>query len=308
LHISTFKMKKTLLKIAVFAAILGLVKLPFALTGEDELTFRRAAFARQSFSAVFIGSSRTKMGVIPAYFDSLTRGEMHSYNFGIEAGVPPYTFDWCGELIESGASLKYIFIELSGGEKLNVQLRAPWRRFVWQEYLAEVKIMSFAESQKYHNQLALSLFKPGLAENTDVIGYNLPLAEALKGRSLGVKKTPLPEELLLARQRNQTVESADADYSLKESYWLRVRRLVELAEAKGIRIYFFIPPRLETDDELVEMYRVYQKLEDKYKLKVNHYEDALYTEETSVDKFHLNHAGALRFTENFAAAFNEREF
>ncbi|NJM54164.1 MAG: hypothetical protein HC846_12755 [Blastocatellia bacterium] len=45
----------------------------------------------------------------------------------------------------------------------------------------------------------------------------------------------------------------------------------------------------------------------KYKLRVNHYEKALYTIENSVDEFHLNHKGAIRFTENLANAFDEKD-
>jgi lysophospholipase L1-like esterase len=47
-------------------------------------------------------------------------------------------------------------------------------------------------------------------------------------------------------------------------------------------------------------------LEEKHKLRVNHFEQELYTDETSADEFHLNHQGAKRFTQNMAKAFNEK--
>ncbi len=299
-------MKKLVLKTLLLLGIFGLVKLPFALTYEDELTHRRAAFAGEPFTAVFVGSSRTKYGVIPAYFDRLAGGDVRSYNFGVEAGVPPYTFDWCEELIESHARLKYVFFELSGGREISERYKAPWREFYWREYAAALENLSFEEAQKYHNRLAIDFFKPALAEQyNDFVGYNVPLGEALAEKAVIFpdRKRLQPEGLLAAERRSLAAQAATAEWPLDEEYWSRVARLIDLADARGVRLYFYIPPRLETDGELRAVLPVYLRLDRKYRLDIHRHDASLYRAETSYDEHHLNHAGALRLTGNFAKLF-----
>ena len=80
-----------------------------------------------------------------------------------------------------------------------------------------------------------------------------------------------------------------------------------MAESKGIKIYFFIPPRLRNDQELETVFPIYQKLDKKYKLGADHFNETLYREETSLDELHLNFAGAAMFTEKASEAFNRHE-
>src|SRR5688500_4384064 len=107
-------MKRLIIKSALFCLILLAIKMPLVILYKDEPDYRRFIFASRDFNTVFVGSSRTKHAIIPAYFDSLTSGETKSYNFGIEGALPPYTIDECEELIRNKSSLKYLFFELSG--------------------------------------------------------------------------------------------------------------------------------------------------------------------------------------------------
>ncbi len=121
----------------------------------------------------------------------------------------------------------------------------------------------------------------------------------------GIKRAFLLKQIELSYQRNLQVEKekkADAS-SLNELYWKRILKLITFAEAKQICIYFFIPPRLETDNEVRTIYPLYQKLGIKYKLNVAHYEESLFKLNTSIDEFHLNQKGRMRFTELMAEAF-----
>lgn len=294
-------MKSLILKSALFFLLLILIKVPFY---KDVLDYRNAAFSKQQFTAVFIGSSRTDYGVIPAYFDFLTHHKTKSYNFGISEGLPPETFDWCDELIRNNPSLRYVFFELSGGF---VAKPRPGARLSWASYLHTWKNLPFDKISAYHDNLVAGFFKPNLwVKQPD---YNVPFENALDNKDLRAKTPTAPEILQRSYRFNQSVETGGfaVPPPINEEYWQRVRRLIELTEAKQIRLYFFIPPRLETEREARTVYPIYQKLEKKYKLSVAHDEAALYQDDTSVDDFHLNHKGAMRFTENMAAASNQQE-
>lgn len=279
-------MKILLTKFCIYILILLSIKL---LLDIDGIMFQKSKIGREKINTVFIGSSRTEYGISPAYFDLLTQHHTNSYNFGIPYGLPPGTFDRCEELIQYHSPLKYIFFELSG--------ETP-------TYLTSLKHWTFEQSNTFHNNLVLNVFKPHTwkidipISNNDQL--NLP-----ENDDNGIKRTFLLKQINLAYQRNLQVEKekkGDASL-LNELYWKRILKLIALAESKQIRIYFFIPPRLETDNEVRTIYPLYQKLDIKYKLKVAHYEESLFKVNTSLDEFHLNQKGAKRFTELMAEAF-----
>src|SRR4051812_32944462 len=105
-------MTRFLKKLTAFFAILLAIKAPFAFFYRDEPAARLKEMANGDFNAVFVGSSRTRDGIIPAYFDSQTNGRTKSYNFSLPAGLPPDTFDWSEEIVRTQPSVKYIFFEL----------------------------------------------------------------------------------------------------------------------------------------------------------------------------------------------------
>lgn len=300
-------MKKLLQKLGLFFLILVLIKLPFTFFQEDQPTYHKNKFSKQDYTAVFIGSSRTRYAVVPAYFDSLTREKTKSYNFGIIAGLPPHTFDWCAELMQSKTTLKYVFFELSG-ENLVAVDEEPWREFSFRRYSESVRQISFNESSKFHNELAISFVKPLIFDRFD--DYNKPFGTDFEEINARVEKNVSSEKIQLSRLRNIRVEQEinAVSFPLNENYWNKITKLIELAESKQIRLYFFIPPRLKTDGEVETIYPIYQKLDKKYKLGAAHAEESLYNEETSMDEFHLNYKGAMRFTKTMAEALNNHEF
>lgn len=289
-------MKKLLQKLGVFFLILLLIKLVFvrfygdqfiyedlgARVNKSELEYRKKEFAAQPFDTVFIGSSRTVFSVAPAYFDSLNHKNTKSYNFGIFSGVPPHTFDWCEELIQTKPTLKYIFFELSAG---------------------------FEEPDPHENAL-LAFFRPSVPRTQNLkfyYGYNISLEEFINYKDT---LTPLKvdsDKLQLVRSYNLQAEKKDYEAnSLNEDYWNGISRLIALAESKQIHLYFYIPPRLESEKELKMIRPVYQKLEDKNKLSVRHYDESLYQIDNSIDLNHLNYKGAKKFTELMARAFDNQ--
>ena len=76
-------MKNLLLKFGLFIVILLLIKIPFVVFFGDrfiyqnpaarqlglQVQYRQNEFARQDYNAVFVGSTRTALGISPAYFD-----------------------------------------------------------------------------------------------------------------------------------------------------------------------------------------------------------------------------------------------
>lgn len=297
-------MKELILKLALIFLILILIKMPFVFFFNDEVSYRNSEILKQEYDTVLIGSSRTQYGIKPAYFDSLNGNKVKTYNFGISAGILPYTFDWCEKLIKSKKSLRYIIFELSGSGGLARNYIEPWEEFRMNDYLEAVQSYPFQKSTEYHDRLAVGFFKPqwNYVEHFD---NNTPL-ERLYDEYSFPEVTISSKELELAQKRNLAVEKGDLNMTGEPDaeLWQRIIRLISLAESANVRIYFFIPPRLETANELKIVYPLWHKLDERYKLPVNHYEDALYTFENSIDDFHLNHKGAIRFTENMADAFS----
>lgn len=299
-------MKKLALKLVVFCLLLLLIKAPFyyALSYKDELRFHQDAFANQQFNTVFIGSSRITHAVLPAYFDSLTGHQTRSYNFGMSGGLPPETFDWCEELMASNPSVQYVFFELSGGF---VPEFKPWTRLTLAKYLRALESLPFDKFSVYNDNLVAEFFNPHLSVGQ--IDYNLPPENVLENKEPFFKNKTSPQTLQRSHFYNQVVETGrfEATPSLNIEYWERVLQLIEIAESKRIHLYFFVPPRLETEREPRTVYPIYQKLDKKYKLRVAHDAEELYQDETSIDDFHLNHKGAMRFTKNMAETFNQQK-
>lgn len=297
-------MSKLIKKLTFFLVILVLIKLPFVWFYKDESEFRHEKLAEQEFDTVFIGSSRTQFAVIPAYFDSLTNSKTKSYNFGIEGGLPPRTFDWAEEVIETKPMVKKIFFELSGGMESLPFYKEPWRDFSLSQYITGVQNLSFDRLMEYHDRLTKNFFQPSLQPNYP--SYNINLEQVLEKKELVAKRNVSQTELELCRQRNLKIENEISPESVNEKYLQRVEKLIKSAEKRNITLYFFIPPRIETESELKMVSPIYQKLDEKYKFRAEHFDKSLYTDETSIDDFHLNHKGAMIFTENLADEFKER--
>ncbi|MDQ3089253.1 MAG: hypothetical protein M3Q78_11755 [Acidobacteriota bacterium] len=65
---------------------------------------------------------------------------------------------------------------------------------------------------------------------------------------------------------------------------------------------------METDNEADTVSSIYQKIPEKYKIRAAHFDQSLYTAETSYGDFHLNQTGAEIFTKKIAEAFAEKSF
>jgi len=298
-------MRGSLQKLALLLVILALIKLPFAYFYQSELDVAKTEFASREFNTVFIGSSRTRQAIIPGEFDRQTNQIAQSYNFGTSGGLPPRTFDLCEDLIATHPSIKYVFFELSGGIDRAPEYDVSLSGFSFSEYYRALTMLPFDASLIYHNKLVLALLKPDLSGN--YISYNWPTAPAFEKQQRQVGSKVSDDNLRLSHLLNRQMETTDVvpTATANPAYLRGINRLIELAESKQVRIYFYIPPRIETEEEFKTVYAVYQRLEPKNRLVIAHDDASLYRADTSYDDFHLNYAGAMLFTEHFAMAFND---
>ncbi len=300
-------MKELLQKLALFFLILVLIKIPVFLFYEDDPMYRKSQFAKQEFNTVFVGSSRTKFAIVPAYFDLLTEQKTKSYNFGIDAGLPPQTFFWCEELMLESSSLKYVFFELSGGLNVSEGYVETWREFYFADYSRVLKYLNFKESMEYHDKLVAGFFRPSLTHTANRIDRNIPWENVFEGNELKKKAAILPEVLREKRGFNLLIENEKEDISaFDEFYWNRILRLIKIAESKQIHICFFIAPRIKSETELKMIQPIYRRLDRKYKSGAAHYDEIFYQDDTSSDDSHLNHKGAIEFSKYMAEVFKSQ--
>ncbi len=292
-------------KMLLFLVILALIKLSLDLFYKDELTHRREKLSEQDYNTVFIGSSRTKFAINAHYFDLLTNNRTKSYNFAIAAGLPPRTLDWGEEIINSNPSVKHIFIEISGVDSSQFELLRS-ARLILQDYQHETKDISLKKLSDYSDRIVMLLFKP--LWQTEQANFDLTLGSAVEKNDLKSRREIPQKGLNLTKLRGLQVENNDVASTENEEYRREIENLLKAAESKNIKVYFFVPPRLETDNEVNTVSPIYHKIAEKYKIRAAHLDESLYTVETSHDLFHLNQTGAEIFTKKIAELFIEKSF
>ena len=283
-------MRQLVTKLILLLAILLAIKLPFGMREPDPLDSKWSALAAADYNTVFVGSSRTQYDVDASGFDRATAGRTRSFNLGVATALPPETFAWCHEIITRDGRLKYLFVELSGvTQDLEMDMLRP-RAYRASNYPWWLRTMPIRRWSEYHDHLFVSLLRPAL----------------LLGRH--IEPPPDPSKLLAAFERNRALEMPDGPpYEARhEQYQSEMNDLIALAESRGVTLYFFPPPRLETDHEMETIYPVYRRIDPKYLIDGGHDAPDINTLETSMDDYHLNPAGAALYTARLAAAFNDR--
>lgn len=286
-------------KLIVFAILLITVRLGFLPFHTTELEYKERAFNDSEYTTVFIGSSRTKCGVIPAYFDHLVENAGTSFNFGVDAGLPPQTFDLGEELIDAKPLLKFVFVELSGSTEL-VSRNEDRLDSSIMRYMPASNLRDMSENL---DRFVLSIFKPALPKRDDNIAdFNAPC----EARHPETEKNMSETEIQNAFMRSSFVESRDPlgeEFPFPAEYWARIAKFIEFAEARGISVRFFVPPRIESDEEMKTILPLYRRLSKENKIENAHNDKSIYSSGGSRDNFHLNKHAALIFTRNLAQEF-----
>lgn len=289
-------------------------------------------------NTIFIGSSRTYTSLNPAYFDSLTR-QTHAVNFGVSSLFMPYTSDLCEEAItrpESG--IRYILFELS----LPVTRLDPFHgkplknaNFYWHYELATLfplTAKTYSVLNVHLNDQMYYLLSPS---NRIFLGLKAKLLGLSRRQALGLSLPPSVSQHLselmpskpkrvngyfsstrqLAKKtaaltatharglkiyQNESLPM-DPAYSF---YYEKLNALQRLATQKGIKLFFYLPNRMNVEEAKVlpPFFRQLppnQRLEIPYDTRF----DQLFDPRFSKDEGHLNEYGARIYTGLMAEAF-----
>ncbi|MEZ5345354.1 MAG: hypothetical protein R2681_07345 [Pyrinomonadaceae bacterium] len=297
-------MIKTAVKVLLILFILTAVKLPAVYFEKSDAEYLEEKFAKEDFDTVFIGSSRTKFAIIPAYFDKLSRENTRSFNFGIAAGSGDESLIRAKQLLENYPKLKRIYIELSIFDENRVNfMEEPWKDLTVSRYWLRARKMSFSELAGFHDQLFVRLLKPEIRGNRP--DFNSENYQSGKGSELA-KPVPVSESTLRRAASFNAGAETNGAKNEQVTGWKQVSDLIANARGKEIEIRFFITPRLRSAEEKETVSAIYQNLKEKNRLKSAHADPIFYRQDTSIDSIHVNRSGAMKFTESLASEFNDR--
>lgn len=291
---------------------------------------------RTSCHAVFIGSSRTFMSIIPGQFDSLTGQALRSYNYGIAEFVAPQTFQLAESLLRrSDVSLQYLFLELSlpshippqepflSNPFLEIRYRArsmqPYEdltggpaRYAWANgYTLALHSPTFFLRNSINHALSLlrgqiHAAKPG---NAGDLQYDfIPSSDGyLRNRQLRpvtwlTDMAALPYSHQVAKRAFGTHPTEVPD----TRYLADITNLLRLADRRKIHLMVYLPNRLMATEARI-LPAVFNRIPAAHRLQIYPDDrfDALFNQASSFNIGHLNHYGALQYTTLLAEAFDQ---
>lgn len=286
-------MKQLVVKLVALAALLLAVRAAVIPFYKPEYEHRADAFAKGSYSTVFVGSSRTKCGVIPAYFDQLVEDEsVSSYNFGIDTGSMPTTLDWSTKLIDGNSSLKHLFIEISGSDGVVRRDRGGSELGIGAKTVRDISTRV--------DRAVLRIFRPVLPRDVTLFDHNRPVGQLGEPcrRDGGISDT----EILNAAQRSRSIEQGSGvNAEIAAEYQKRITSFLDHARSRGVSVHFFVPPLIPLDKEAESIGAIYRFLPADAKLTVNR-DGPNYSRDNAADAWHLNQRGAFVFTERLASS------
>jgi hypothetical protein len=284
-------MKQLVGKLVVLAALLLAVRAAFIPFYKPEYERRVDAFAKGSYSTVFVGSSRTKCGVIPAYFDQLLQHDAgSSYNFGVDTGSMPTTLDWTTKLIDDNPSLKHIFIEISGSGGVQQRDRDKPVLVNGSKTIRDISTRV--------DRVVLWVLRPALPRDVPLFDHNRALDQL--GEPCRRHEEISDDEIRIAAERSKSVEQdARVTAELATEYQERITRFLEYARSRGVSVHFFVPPLVPLDKEAESIRAIYRFLPAENKIAVNR-EGPIDSSDSAADAWHLNQRGAFIFTRRLA--------
>lgn len=286
-------------------------------------------------NAVFIGSSRTGMSIIPSRFDSLTNSGLRSFNYGVASFFAPHTFQLAESLLrQPDRSLRYVFVELSLPCPILIEepflfnplAEMGYRARLWRLYK---DLTSGPSLDTWINEYTLALLSPksclryspsGLRSllgkparvnrpaNPTTIPYDFVsspdgyLRDSRLNAAIWQADTALlPDIHRLARQAFslQTTDACNA------AYWADINILLQLAKTQHIELMFYLPNRLLPAEARL-LPPIFNRLPVVNRLAISPDDrfDALFSRTSSFNKGHLNHQGAQQYTTLLAEAFS----
>lgn len=284
-------------------------------------------------NTLFIGSSRTNTSLNPAYFDSLTQ-QTHAVNLGVNGLFMPYTADLCEEALgRPESSIRYILFELSlpttrldpfQGKLLKSAL------FYWHYESAVLSrwttdtdsvlnvrlndqvfyVLSPAMQLTFTNFFVLKEKLSGMARQalTSKKPQRSPAKRATdNGYVRSTRQLTEKSAVLLAAHAHGLKIYQDKPLPIDSAYsfyYKKLDALQRLATQKGIKLFFYLPNRMNAEEAEV-LLPFFCQLPPSQQLAIPYDArfDQLFEPRFSDDERHLNHNGARIYTGLIAEAF-----
>ena len=334
-------MSKFLRKLLVFALpVMALAIIKKAMTPYhfgDTLHAQKLAHFQSNqalYNTVFFGSSRVYRHINPAVFDAaLSEQEVRSFNFATPSTMNPESYYLYEEFLKElkPGQIRYVVLEAHVLIKLSQNATTTkgsyWNTFKNLNYsLRYLHASSFSTSEKWHaTGNYLQSFFYGLVDfgilnpqrrarhaeqqiQYHQAGY-LALEDELQqlgSESIRIqRRAKFQSDTSRLATRIRAAKKQELYKQLRGQYnavhFDRLQHLQQLSEAKGIQLFFLLPPRLKQADyeELVPLLRGFppEQVLSLYEYPEN---AAFYSTAYSFDIGHFNKEGADLFTRKLA--------
>jgi hypothetical protein len=276
------------------------------------------------FNAIILGSSRLYRQINPQILDSLLNEfSFKAFNLAAPATYNPETYYLYEKFLqESHSNIKYAIVELQQINEIPKNNLLTTRNYYWHNLEFLNFSISYILGSKYpelnKRSLISSYAVSFLVNIVNPFKYKIPLEENSRS-CLGKKKDgylPLDDQSSQASRhlsfKNDTsvlfgrisiskisFEHTHHEASLNKVHLKKLIDLLERSKAKGITLYFIIPPKLPAYDELLALK---EALPSENVIEIADYNkyNNLYQAKYSFDVGHLNKAGASLFSEYLA--------
>ncbi|MGZ4117736.1 MAG: hypothetical protein ACXVPY_09655 [Bacteroidia bacterium] len=293
------------------------------------------------FNSVIFGSSRMFRQVNPAIIDSMLK-EYHfsTFNMGAPATFNPEEYYLYEKLLEDHPNFKYAFIEFQPLCEIAENNVDSKRSYYWMNlkylnfsihyvldanYPQALKTKIIREyCQGYINNMfdfsgCLAPFHHTNAESDNCLGKNkngfYSLNEEMEDtpgdNEFRYRLTSFLKDTTILKERINMSKVAFSEKNtgvyLNKYHLNYLKRMIEKSEAKGIQLFFIIPPRLTLKDyqELLSLAKALPEKNVIQLADVNKYPE-FYKSATAFDIGHLNKTGAELFSRLLAAEIEKR--
>jgi hypothetical protein len=231
---------------------------------EWRLTGRSAARNSAGAGVLAFGSSLVKLGVIPRVLEAAVG--MPAYNLGLCAGSPPTSFFLLRRALESGAAPAYVIVEF---HPLSLT-RDPWHTAAfWPDLISTRETLELACRERDARFLGAMTVARLLPSFKDRFEIRARLCGALRGEVTSGRAGILALRHNIAKNRGALVvprrqgaashgPSAE-EVALRRGAWRPngfneryVESFLSLAESRGARVFWIIPPVTRALQELRE--------------------------------------------------------
>lgn len=291
---------------------------------------------KDSINTLFLGSSKTHYQVNPKVFDSIVNQNtgMHisSYNFGVDAMLPPESFYVYQSLLQNESfRFKNVIMELDFLQTGDTKNLFNWRSYYWlnkstyNDYSSVMLSSNFPSTVKAFNLSLLNLKAVqkllNIGKFNEYVQYRkLEMAEEKRDTSHEVNtlgftglppwKTMSPALLSQVSNITNVTKTASANYDawskgpVNKLYASEVQKIMKLSRDKGINLIFLIPVQWNIN-QYKELFPIIRSIPEKNKILMFDYEShkPLFTPQNLFDDNHVNSIGAKLYTAYVAQQF-----